>query len=94
MKTSRNIRRTTTIAALIATPLLLIGCSSGQQHAGDINSIRWNPSPAMHTLAGRDAERLNMYSRMQDSNLRMIHTDVDRMFYLDRPSRLHLGIKP
>ena len=94
MKISRTLRRSTSLAALIAAPLLLVGCSSGQHHAGDISSIRWDPSPAMHTLAKRDADRLNDYARMSDSNLRMLSTDIDRTLYIDRPSRLHMGIKP
>ena len=80
---------------LIAAPIAMIGCSSsGPSHAGDINSIRWDPTPAMHTLAKRDSDRLNTLARMKDSNLRMLSTDIDRAFYLDRPSRLYRGIKP
>jgi len=90
----RKLTRSATLLALMGTPLLLIGCSSGQQHAGDINSIRWDPSPAMHTLAKRDSDRLNTYARTKDSNLRMLSTDIDKIFYLDRPSRLYRGIKP
>ena len=94
MKTTRTLRKTLTIAALLGTPLLLIGCSSGQSHAGDIDSIRWNPSPSMHTLDQRSSDRMNMHARMKDSNLRMISTDIDKIFFVDRPSRLHHGIKP
>ena len=81
--------------AVIALPATLIGCSSsGVHHAGDIDSIRWNPSPAMHTLAKRDSDRLNDYARTKDSNLRMISEDIDSVFFLNRPSRLHHGVKP
>jgi len=48
----------------------------------------------MHTLAKRDSDRLNTYARMKDSNLRMLSTDIDRALYIDRPSRLYMGIKP
>lgn len=95
MKINTNTRRSITIAMLIAAPIAMIGCSSsGPSHAGDINSIRWDPTPAMHTLAKRDSDRLNTLARMKDSNLRMLSTDIDRAFYLDRPSRLYRGIKP
>lgn len=96
MKITRTHRRFITIAALVASPLTLVGCSSssGPHHAGDIDSIRWNPSPAMHTLAKRDSDRLNTHARTRDSNFRMFSDDIDRMFYMDRPSRLHMGVKP
>ena len=95
MEINTNTRRSITIAMLIAAPIAMIGCSSsGPSHAGDINSIRWDPTPAMHTLAKRDSDRLNTLARMKDSNLRMLSTDIDRAFYLDRPSRLYRGIKP
>lgn len=95
MKTSRTLRRSIITTALVSIPLVLVGCSSsGPSHAGDINSIRWDPSPAMHTLAKRDSDRLNTHAIVKDSNFRMISTDLDRAFFLDRPSRLHQGIKP
>ncbi len=95
MKITRQISRRLPIAALIAAPLVLIGCSSsGPSHAGDIDSIRWDPSPAMHSLAERDSDRLNKFARTKDSNIRMLQTDIDKMWFLDRPSRLYRGIKP
>ncbi len=92
--TPRTLRRTLATALLGGTPLLLVGCSSGPSHAGDINSIRWDPTPAMHTLAERDSDRINTHAYIKDSNLRMISTDLDRVFFMDRPSRLYMGIKP
>ncbi len=94
MNTSHTLRRTATVALLLSTPLLLVGCSSGPSHAGNINSIRWDPSPAMHTLAKRDSDRINTHAYVKDSNLRMISTDLDRALFIDRPSRLYMGIKP
>lgn len=94
MKITRTTRRSITIALLVGTPLVLVGCSSGPAHAGDINSIRWDPSPAMHTLAKRDSDRANTHAHIKDSQLRMLSTDVDRVFFMDRPTRLYMGIKP
>jgi hypothetical protein len=93
MKTKIN-HRSITLIALAATPLILIGCSSGPSHAGNINSIRWDPSPAMHTLTQRDSDRINTHAYVKDSDLRMLSTDIDRVFFMDRPSRLYMGIKP
>lgn len=75
--------------------LTLTACSSSStQHAGNIGSIRTNPTPAMHTLAQRSSDRANMHAYKVDTDLRQMHTDLDRVFYMDRPSRLHGGIKP
>jgi hypothetical protein len=95
MKIQRHARRLTAAATLTVLPALLIGCtsSSGPRHAGDIDSIRWDPSPAMHTLAERDSDRLNNYARAKDTNLRAISEDIDSIFFLDKPSRLHSGVK-
>jgi hypothetical protein len=95
MKTSRIARRVT-VAALFAVPAALIGCtsSSGPYHAGDIDAIRWNPSPAMHTTAQRADDRYNDHARMRDTGLRAISEDIDHIFFLDRPTRLFHGVKP
>ncbi len=93
-QTTRTLRRTAALALLMSTPLLLVGCSSGPAHAGNIDSIRWDPSPAMHTLAKRDSDRINTHAYIKDSNLRMLSSDIDKAFFMDRPSRLYRGVKP
>jgi len=94
MKTTRHTRRLTAAAALFVLPAVLVGCSSsGPRHAGDIASIRWDPSPAMDTRAERNSDRLNYYARTKDTNLRAFSEDLDRAFFLDRPSRLTNGVK-
>ena len=95
MNTKRHTRRLLASATLFVLPALLVGCtsSSGPRHAGDIDSIRWNPSPAMHTLAERDSDRLNTHARVRDNDLRAFSEDIDSIFFLDRPSRLHSGVK-
>ena len=94
MKTNRTTRRLT-VAALCVLPAALIGCkSAGTHHAGDIESIRSDPTPALHSLAERSSDRWNHHARMRDQNIRALNNDIDRMFYIDRPSRLHQGVKP
>ncbi|MCR9076345.1 MAG: hypothetical protein NXI07_09945 [bacterium] len=95
MKTNRFAHRLTA-AALFVVPAALIGCSSssGPRHAGDIDSIRSDPTPALHTLSQRSTDRWNEHARTKDQNLRIISEDIDHIFFLDRPSRLHHGIKP
>ncbi len=91
-----NTRKLRTPAIAMGTTLLLplAACSSPTHHAGSISSIRANPSPAMHTLAGRGDDRLNDLTVTADTNFRQFHTDLDRALYIDRPSRLHFNIKP
>lgn len=93
MKTTRQARRLSAAVTLFIFPAVLVGCSSGPRHAGDIDAIRWDPSPAMHTLAERDSDRLNTYARVKDNNLRAFSEDIDAALFLDRPSRLHRGVK-
>ncbi|MCA9304116.1 MAG: hypothetical protein KC996_08345 [Phycisphaerales bacterium] len=87
--TNRNLRTAAALSAAALT-MTLVGCSSGNSmHAGDIDSIRSNPSPSMHTLARRSSDRDNDYATMRDTNLRMISNDIDKLLlYTDRPSHL------
>ncbi len=86
----RTTRRT--IAALaLAAAACSVGCSSSSnapRHAGDVSAIRANPSPAMHTLAGRHTDAKNRRTVTIDTNLRMFTEDWERAMFLDRPSRL------
>ncbi|MBL4808857.1 MAG: hypothetical protein JKY43_02210 [Phycisphaerales bacterium] len=81
---------------LSAALLTLSACtsSSSPKHAGNINSIRTNPSPAMQTLARRASDRTNTHAYVIDTNMRSLRNDIDSVFFLDRPSRLHHNIKP
>jgi hypothetical protein len=80
---------------LAAGLLSLTACSgSSTKHAGNIGSIRTNPSPAMHTLARRAGDRANTHAYTFDTDLRSMHNDFDRVLHLNRPSRLHNNIKP
>lgn len=85
--------RTSRIATLTlsACAALSVGCSSSldqPRHAGDLGSIRANPSPAMHTLAERGTDRTNRHVIVLDTNLRMLSSDIDRALLIDRPSSL------
>jgi len=80
---------------LSAALLTLTACSSSStKHAGNVGSIRANPSPAMHTLARRASDRANTHAYVVDTDLRSIHNDMDTILHLNRPSRLHNNIKP
>ncbi len=82
-------RRTVAVLALAAASACGVGCSSsGPRHAGDIDAIRANPSPAMHTLGGRKTDAYNRRTVSTDTTLRMFTEDLERALLLDRPSRL------
>ena len=84
------------IVLLAAGALTLTACSStSSKHAGDIGSIRSNPSPAMQSLARRGDDISNTHTRTYDTNLRAMQGDIDRLIlFNDRPSRLHNNVKP
>ncbi len=100
MTANQTIKRSTATkaaATLIASAcfLTLTACSSSStSHAGDVGSVRSNPSPAMHTLARRSSDRANTHAYTFDTDFRAMHNDFDRVFHLNRPSRLHNNIKP
>ncbi len=80
---------------LSAALLTLSACtSSSTKHAGNIDSIRNNPSPAMHNLSQRYSDRSNTRALVIDTDLRSMQDDFDHIFHLNRPSRLHSNIKP
>ena len=83
-------------AVLLSTALLALSActSSSTKHAGNIDSIRNNPSPAMHTLSQRFSDRSNTRAMVIDTDLRSMQEDFDHIFHLNRPSRLHSNIKP
>ena len=90
MKTNRTINRCS-LLALGALTCTMVGCSIGESghHAGNISMIRDDPSPAMHTLARRAADRNNDIAVSKDTNLRMLVNDIDKhLLYIDRPSHL------
>ncbi len=87
--------RTRTTRPLIATALTLaaaalVGCNAPAttNHAGDVEELRANPSPALMTLSERGTDRANRGTSVRDSNLRMFNDDWDRLWLMDRPSHL------
>lgn len=77
-------------AALALTAATLVGCNAPAttKHAGDIDALRADPSPALMTLSERGTDRANRGTSVLDSNFRMFSDDWDRLWYIDRPSHL------
>jgi len=88
----RTNRRTVAALALAASTAALVGCSSNAapRHAGDIDAIRANPSPAMDSPSQRRTDITNRHVITNDTNLRMLNDDWDRLWLLDRPTNLSL----
>jgi len=94
-KTNNKSTKAAATIILAAGLLSLTACTgSSTRHAGNISSIRANPTPAMHTLARRASDRANTHARTIDTDLRSFNNDFDRVLHLNRPSRLHNNIKP
>jgi hypothetical protein len=88
----RPSHRNAVTLALAACTAALVGCSSssGPTHAGDLDAIRSNPTPAMHTLGERKTDATNRRVIVNDTNLRMFTDDLDRFLLIDRPSNLSM----
>ena len=87
----KNTTRARFVVPCVLLAGLAAGCSTtteGITHAGDIDSVRANPSPAMVTLADRNEDRGNVIAKMKDTNLRLMREDGARALQVNRPSRL------
>ena len=89
----RSVVRPLAPAALLACVATLGGCHSNQ-YAGNEASIRADPTPALTTLHSRTQDQVNRLTIMRDTNLRMLPTDISRVLYVDRPSRLTRSTQP
>jgi len=81
---------TTTIACFSGAALLMLGaCSSGSGTSHkDFTS---NPTPELHSLARRHSDNANTLTITNDTNLRAMVDDINRVLLLERPSRLTKG---
>lgn len=79
-----------TAAALTLAAATLTGCNAPAttNHAGNLDTLRSDPSPALMTLSERGTDRANRTTSMRDTNFRMINDDWDRLWMVDRPSHL------
>jgi hypothetical protein len=65
----------------------LVGCSSSPAAKRDAE-VRGNVTPELETLSQRPIDVSNTQTVVWDENLRMANEDWDRLWLLDRPSRL------
>jgi hypothetical protein len=82
--------RSTLLSAFAAAGALalLSGCYSNTA-AGRDAKVRNNLTPELETLSQREIEVDNRQTLTIDENLRMANEDLNRMWLLDRPSRLN-----
>lgn len=94
---TRRILVLSSTGLIAGAAMLAGGCVTGEgeeHHAGDIVALRTDPSPAMESLNRRAADKRNRRALVWDTNKRMIHDDVARVFLTDSPSRLTPVTKP
>lgn len=72
---------------VLAGALIVGGCSSNTA-AGRDAKVRRNPTPELSTLSQRPIDVDNRMTLTFDENLRMANEDWNRLWLIDRPSRL------
>lgn len=73
------------VSGLAAAGACLVGCSAQQSR---LNEYRANPTPDVDTLNQRHDDIDNRLTVTNDTNFRMMNSDIGRVLLLDRPSRL------
>lgn len=72
------------LAVMLVLPTALAACSGDSR----VNSYRLNPSPAEDTLARRKLDTDNRDAITVDTNFRQLNEDWNRIWLMDRPTRL------
>jgi hypothetical protein len=81
MARRRSVAACVLVGALAA---LAGGCASNDQ----LQAIQNDPSPAERTETERTDDMTNQMAHTRDTNMRLLGSDLGRLFLLDRPSRL------
>ena len=85
IKSTRTVRSTILAGAAGLLACALGGCTT---HSANMSDIRMNPSPGLVTMHERRVDVWNNYTVQTDENLRMLLSDFNRFWLLDKPSRL------
>ncbi len=87
---TKNIRIRPFAALTLASLGLMVlsGCQNPASPWSRDGRIRANLTPELATLDQTPLDLLNQEALMINTNLRMAHDDLIKVFYLDRPSRL------
>lgn len=87
MSNPATLFRDLLIAASVVAVAGLAGCSSGPLAKRDAQ-VRAQTSPELETLSQRPIDVSNTQTLVSDENLRMANEDMNRLWLMDRPSRL------
>jgi len=85
IKSTRTLRNLTVATGAGLFVCALSGCTT---HSAQMSDIRMNPSPGLVTMHERRVDVWNSYTVQTDENLRMMVSDFNRFWLLDKPSRL------
>jgi len=80
--------RTICVLSVVLAAGFLGGCSGGDTASGRDAMVRGNLSPDLDTLYQRPIDQDNHHVLTIDENYRQLNEDWDRLWLLDRPSRL------
>jgi len=80
--------RLTCLAALAFASLALTGCKSNDPYNVSYSHIRNNLTPELATIAQRPIDVDKDLALTDNFNLRMLGSDLGRVFYTNRPSRM------
>jgi hypothetical protein len=84
----KTLARTMILVGGAAALLLATGCTGVRNPVARDTLIRNNPTPELNTLDMRDVDRDNRRAIARNENWRMLREDWDRMWYVNRASRL------
>ena len=88
-KPKATTKAATTAVAVVTGSLLLVGLLGGcAQDDVSFRSIRFNLSPELASTADRPDDIERHLAVMSDLNMRSFWDDVQRVWYVDHPSRL------
>ncbi len=71
------------VCSCLVLPLLATGCNRITA-----DSVRWNMTPELQSVALSKEQRKNKHHRVYDHTLRQVHDDWDYLLLLDRPRRM------
>lgn len=77
-------KRLFSLCAVALLAVSIVGCSNKI----DGPSVRRDMSPELRTTAATHDQQKNTQARAIDTTMRQIWDDLDKIFFLDRPSRL------
>jgi hypothetical protein len=77
-----------TLSPIAAVVIVVAAAGCARQDGVDFESIAARPAPEMSSTANRSVDIDANYAYMRNTNYRAAWDDLQRMIYIDNPSRL------